>query len=749
MSVSLTYPGVYLREAPGVHSITGVSTSVAAFVGTAQRGPLNKAIFISSFADFERSFGNLDSASELSYAVRLFFLNGGTTAYVIRVAAGAVTAKTTLDGGAGTAKLKFTAVEGGSTGNAVTLQVFKNAADPVNRFDLVVAYAPPGDPASAVTEQYTGLSMNSRDAKFAVSAINGVSKLVTVAVAYAGTYTAGSSTSLPIASDAAAAAAVDLLHNQLAVSVDGNAPIPVHLASVATIDDIKTQLQTALGAAATVTKSAGPAPSTITITSATPGTVTDFSSVRVLAGAANDVSRRLGFGLANGGAQVDAASVAVPLETPAHGSLKGIGIAQATFAPTSGSHAVRIGVDGIGPDTIPITIPNPNNAPDKLQDVINQIVAGVRAMRPTNPAYKNFSGSYSPATGTVNVTFASGSGGSGSSVTVAPAGSDTTAADLGFTSAATATFPPNTTLGGGNETPITSGNLYQTYINTSAPKQGLYALDDVELFNILVLPGISDPSTIIDAAAYCEQRDAFYIVDPPTAQDPAAMLALAQGTTLPKSDHAAIYWPYIRVGDPNTGGLRSTAPAGALAGVYARTDGQRGIWKAPAGTDASVVGAQALEYSANDAENGLLNPFAVNCVRAKSPYGIIAWGARTMKGSNAAADQYKYIPVRRLASYIKLSLYRGTQWVVFEPNDEPLWSQIRLSIGAFMNTLFRQGAFEGRTARDAYFVKCDSETTTQNDVDTGVVNIVVGFAPLKPAEFVIITLQQIAGKIAT
>jgi len=113
------------------------------------------------------------------------------------------------------------------------------------------------------------------------------------------------------------------------------------------------------------------------------------------------------------------------------------------------------------------------------------------------------------------------------------------------------------------------------------------------------------------------------------------------------------------------------------------------------------------------------------------------------------ADEYKYVPVRRLALYIEESLYRGTQWVVFEPNDEPLWAQIRLNIGAFMHGLFRQGAFQGKTPRDAYFVKCDKETTTQNDIDLGIVNIVVGFAPLKPAEFVIIKIQQIAGKIET
>ena len=119
------------------------------------------------------------------------------------------------------------------------------------------------------------------------------------------------------------------------------------------------------------------------------------------------------------------------------------------------------------------------------------------------------------------------------------------------------------------------------------------------------------------------------------------------------------------------------------------------------------------------------------------------------QAADQLGDEYKYVPVRRLALYIEESLYRGTQWVVFEPNDEPLWAQIRLNVGAFMHNLFRQGAFQGTKPQDAYFVKCDKESTTQNDINLGIVNIVVGFAPLKPAEFVIIQIQQIAGQIAT
>ena len=207
-------------------------------------------------------------------------------------------------------------------------------------------------------------------------------------------------------------------------------------------------------------------------------------------------------------------------------------------------------------------------------------------------------------------------------------------------------------------------------------------------------------------------------------------------------------FPRVKQADPlRENQVETFVPCGAIAGVMARTDATRGVWKAPAGTRCDADGVRGLHVKLTDAENGMLNPLGVNCLRAFPVHGRVVWGARTLRGADPAGDEYKYIPVRRLALFLEESLYRGTQWVVFEPNDEPLWAQIRLNIGAFMQNLFRQGAFQGRTPRDAYFVKCDSETTTQNDINLGIVNIVVGFAPLKPAEFVIIKIQQMAGQI--
>jgi hypothetical protein len=239
------------------------------------------------------------------------------------------------------------------------------------------------------------------------------------------------------------------------------------------------------------------------------------------------------------------------------------------------------------------------------------------------------------------------------------------------------------------------------------------------------------------------------IVDPPLSwNSKAAAVAGCPIAGLSPSANAAVFFP--RVNEPNPlreNRVETFVPCGAIAGVMARTDLQRGVWKAAAGLEASLRGVIEPSVPLTDAENGELNPWGINCLRTLPAAGNVVWGARTMVGDDRLASQWKYVPVRRTALFIEESLYRGTQWAVFEPNDEPLWSQLRLNIGVFMHDLFRQGAFQGQSPQDAYFVKCDATTTTQADRDRGIVNIIVGFAPLKPAEFVILYIQQIAAQL--
>lgn len=294
-------------------------------------------------------------------------------------------------------------------------------------------------------------------------------------------------------------------------------------------------------------------------------------------------------------------------------------------------------------------------------------------------------------------------------------------------------------------------------------RTGLYALEAADLFNLLCIPPLSATADVAGAtwglaAGYCRERRALLIIDPPagwTANPVTAVSTAEAGVNTLRgavgndsARNAAVYFPRLRMPDPLAENrLADFAPCGAIAGIMARTDVQRGVWKAPSGLDASFSGVQGFTYTMTDAQNGVLNPLGLNCLRSFPVAGNVVWGARTLAGADRLASEWKYLPVRRLALFLEESLFRGTQWVVFEPNDEPLWAQIRLNLGAFMQNLFRQGAFQGRSPREAYFVKCDRETTTQNDINLGIVNILVGFAPLKPAEFVVIRIQQMAGQV--
>jgi len=317
----------------------------------------------------------------------------------------------------------------------------------------------------------------------------------------------------------------------------------------------------------------------------------------------------------------------------------------------------------------------------------------------------------------------------------------------------------STTLGNGSDgDPLAAADFDDaTDATFQESKKGIYALEDADIVNLLVIPPYTATEDVDDAVAqaataYAARRRAMYLIDGPSTWDAVADATgglPVYGIVPPASSNVALYFPRLLQPDPlKDQQLASFAAAGVVAGVLARTDARRGVWKAPAGLEAGLNGVPALTVPLTDAEIGLLNPLGINSLRSISGVGSVIWGARTLAGADRLASEWKYIPVRRTALFIEESLFRGTQWVVFEPNDEPLWAQIRLNVGTFLGDLFRQGAFQGTTPREAYFVKCDKETTTQSDIDRGIVNIHVGFAPLKPAEFVVIRLQQIAGASA-
>jgi phage tail sheath protein FI len=776
MAVLTTYPGVYIEEIPsGVHTITGVATSIAAFIGYTEQGPVNQAVHIFSFADYQRAFGGLTVDSPLSYAVNLFFQNGGTEAYVVRIASGATSASITLNDADGTPAIAVTAASDGTWGNLVQLDVDYNTTSPDSLFNLVVTQYvnQNGQLVLGLIETYRNLSMNWMNPNYFLPAINGASQLIEVAldIAPAGFNNKGFSQG-----GAVTVSTLPATKNRVAVSVDGGTPQefaffnadlnqanPTALvAQVAPL--LQAGLNGAFGPSATKVTISGAGTSLI-VTSQTPG---QKSSVRFLNASQNDACSSLHLGLANGGFEVEGAAKYRPV---ASGNL---GTALASPLPALPANAkIKFDLFQVGSQSsingttisLPVTF---QPAPTGPGDVAAALAAAFAAQ--TNPAPQ-----YLPRTTRAEVVWLAGAahlrlvpglpGGVYFKITDS---GDGAANALGLTT----TLPPpplsanvaHYTLGSGsgdsyiptisNAVPGANGSLpgAPSDFGSQADKTGLYSLDNVDIFNIMCLPDVADNPSLTplypDVIAYCQLRRAMLILDLPVG---AVTIAAAQSwlsgtatTILGSGSYAAAYFPRIQVADPlQNGNIRPMPNSGAIAGIWARTDGQRGVWKAGAGTEAQINGASGLTYRMNDQENGQLNPLGLNCLRTFPVIGTVVWGARTLRGADALDDDYKYIPVRRLALFLEESLFRGTQWVVFEPNDEPLWAQIRLTVGSFMQSLYRQGAFAGQTPRDAYFVKCDSESTTPLDQDQGRVNIIVGFAPLRPAEFVIIQIQQI------
>ena len=668
MPATLTYPGVYIEEiSSGVHTITGVASSITAFVGYTARGLDNRAKQLFSFADFERAFGGLAPDSELSYAVQQFFQNGGTQAYVVRVpkssnvaateVAAAAASITLEDKASGAAKeaLIVTALSKGEWANNVIVDVDYDGIDQSGTtgdpkaFNLTIT-----DLGTGTIETFSNVTLDKSKNNFVEVVVNDSdngSQMVSVS---APTANAGPPVETGTVGDD-----IDLtkLKNDKDFSLAISSDLPAGKVDKLPIPFLNTG-------------------------EAIPGSVQGV--FRLLERKANiELAKKL----------PGAAIRCVPSS-----SGKGIRVL-AYFADELGARDAAITFDAGG----------------------NDVAATVKLL---------------PANATANVAhYALGIG-------------RTTLAQKGAFAGADGTVLPK------------SAEL----IGDPAAFTGIFALDKVDLFNILCIPDATraqpgDPSKIdpnvspndIFAAAmtFCLNRRSFLLIDPPPDVDDVDSAAewKFSGLTVHEKNGAA-YFPRLRLGDPlNNFQLRTFAPCGVIAGVYARTDAARGVWKAPAGTEATLAGVSGPVYKLTDAENGALNPLGLNCFRTFPIYGNLSWGARTLVGSDAEGSEWKYVPVRRMALFLEESLFRGTKWVVFEPNDESLWAQIRLNLGAFMQSLFLQGAFQGKSPREAYLVKCDSSTTTQNDINRGIVNILVGFAPLKPAEFVIIKIQQLAGQL--
>ncbi|MFF3852930.1 phage tail sheath family protein [Micromonospora sp. NPDC002575] len=290
------------------------------------------------------------------------------------------------------------------------------------------------------------------------------------------------------------------------------------------------------------------------------------------------------------------------------------------------------------------------------------------------------------------------------------------------------------------------------YVGDAAERTGFGGLEAVDEVTMVAVPdlmgayqrGAIDLESVkaVQTAviAHCElMGDRMAILDPPPGLSPQQVKEWRTDQAGYDSKYATLYYPWIKVFDPLTGTNRFMPPSGHLAGVWARNDANRGVHKAPA--NEQIRGAVALETQLTRAEQELLNPLGVNCIRSFPGRGILVWGARTLSSDPA----WRYLNVRRLFNYLEESILNGTQWVVFEPNDHMLWARVRRTISAFLVNEWRRGALFGLTPDDAFFVKCDQETNPAESIDAGQVVCQIGVAPVKPAEFVIFQLAQMSG----
>lgn len=770
MPVQLTYPGVYIEEIPsGVRTITGVATSITAFVGFTVRGPVNEAAHIFNFGDFERTFGGLDQSSEISYAVQQFFLNGGTEAYVVRVAKGTQVAQVTLKDMAGNSVLVVSAASPGVWGNNVRLDVDYATSNPDSTFNLTATRyeLQNGTPVAVESEKYRNLSMNKYSSTYALNVVS-VSKLISLKLPAAsltfsdsGYSKSGQLETIPALNDQSRNLSI-LLDGKDQVTLTLTGPLPTDMDSlVASLNAAATAVGIDSRLIASTPTTGTGAKKYLILTSQNPPDP-QRSSVEVQTSPPNSaLPKLLKLGLVNGGREKDAASYRRPAPTGTFSA--DLSDTIDTNVSVGGAFHVVVNDNSTGSAvpmvTADFTLPS-TQAGTQLRDALKKSIQSIAD--PSSPlnipdsatrqATVQLEGTFLhivPSADMPNASIIfSGVGASAALLTGTGSYNNVQQYSLGvganFGSQVGATAGID---GVEPDAAIVLGDYDQ--------KTGMYALRDVDLFNLLVIPRTTrmnnDEALMViqSAITFCEERRAFYLIDPDPTK--TALEDITDWSTkVSTSKNAAIYFSRIMAPDPlDKFRIHDMPASGAIAGVFARTDTQRGVWKAPAGIDAVISGVQGLSINLTDPENGALNQHAVNCLRTFPVYGTIVWGARTRRGDDAMADEYKYIPVRRMALYIEESLYRGLKWAVFEPNDEPLWAQIRLNVGAFMHNLFVQGAFQGTTPKAAYFVKCDSETTTQNDIDLGIVNVVVGFAPLKPAEFVVIKIQQIAGELQT
>jgi hypothetical protein len=679
---NLTYPGVYIEEVPsGVRPIQAAGTSTAAFIGIAEKGPLNNPVKVFNFTEYQNQFGGFLGNSYLSHSVYQFFNNGGSQCYVIRVAGeNTEAANIVLNDRGSTAQpsLTISAKSDGLWGNQLAIEIANGTSDPANEFNLLVyrhdpETSTPQDKSSAtLLERFENLSMVPGSPNFVETIVSSSKQIrVTVASNSNGDTSRGTSLGADVPSVPLPVAPADEAKTKFRINVNGDGYQEVDLQKAVDdgeVDNLDTPENVAAAIQYVIRELTQQRAST---------NPTAFSNFTCTLDTAGDTAGRLRL---TSGAAVPSGTI---------GQASSVTVASAGNPAEDASELLHLGRRYLGIETIGAGVTRPQ---------VNPTMSGTQT-----PALYLVGDNAAPSTQVASVQL----------------GSDGDA--------------------------ITDGQQFdRLFINA------LQSLNPIEDVSLIAIPGRVSDTVVGDGMNYCANRslsDCFFIGDIPLFNDASEGLLRAEAfvaAVSPKNSYGAVYTPWVKMLDP-TGRLPEpilVPPSGFVAGLYAKTDAQRGVWKAPAGTSVGLGGTAGLAVNFTDVQQGNLNDKNINAIRQFASSGIVLWGARTLY----ADPEWKYIPVRRMAIFLRVSIYRGIQWAVFEPNDEPLWAQLRLNIGSFMTVLFRRGAFQGATPSQAFFVKCDGETTTQDDINLGIVNVLVGFAPLKPAEFVVVKISQKAGQ---
>ena len=780
-------PGVYIEEIPsGAKTIEGVATSVAGFVGAARKGSVGKPVLIHSFDDYANEFGQIvDEGDAMGLAISAFFLNGGRDAYVARLLntdePATRAASAFVKGVHPTAPdvLEIKATSEGTWGNDLYYRLL--TTDPAaTRFNLEIGRQKDGK--LSVEQTFTDLTMDAADDNYVLTQVNGNSQQIRVslvapasdlndpaALYIRGTMTGGS---LPVANNFFSTELTGTLSLSINLNRLGAKRIEINAAGLTGASNqadgqtVADAIQSRVRALSTDGVYQGftctYAGNRFILSSPDLPAYRSSASVAIVdsSGGANDLARVL---------RLDSAAKAT-LAGAALSSAADVFSSATTGIPSIGAGAnvtLELNIDGRGQRTITLVKADLGLSGSRQADgdrVAAAVQAGVRAINPAVDSYAKFTCGFEDD----KFTLTSGSSDSRTSLVSVTDGDF--AHLLGLNSADTpVTSPgrqhqqasldvmPRQQLGlNGEGTPLTGGGevaatpqQFSRFFNNTLRK--------VRDISTLLIPGEywgkgGNPK-LSAALAHCEAtQNRLLIIDPPQGIE-FTQAKDVDDLGLPTSKFSVLYYPWVQVANPffnietNANAKRTLAvpPSPFAAGLWSKTDGRRGVWKAPAGVEAAISGAAGLEFAVEDGEQDQLNPLGVNCIRQRPGFGSVIWGSRML--STKADPEWRYVPVRRTAIFIEQSIYNGIQWAVFEPNDHPLWSSLRANIESFMNGLFRASAFQGAKASDAYFVRCGlGSTMTQDDIDRGQVIVLVGFAPLKPAEFVIVRIQQKIGQ---